>query len=157
MDCQNITEWSGQLCRNRIFSSKKTPLTLNVFKRARWMERFQESDNILSKMDNGMFAAKKTGLYLLYAQLLFHDLQPMEVFKMVHRQNGQDMHSLKCMDGTDYIESSLTDMGNFRHKTCAIMGVLFLNNKDTIEVVMATPTRIDLSESATYFGAVLLS
>ncbi|KAL3848475.1 hypothetical protein ACJMK2_019328 [Sinanodonta woodiana] len=156
-DCQQIREWGGQLCRNRIFFSENTPLTLNVFKRARWMEKFQESDTILTKMENGVFAAKKTGLYLLYAQLLFHDLQPMEVFKMVHRHNGEDMHSLKCMDGTDYIDSSLTGMGNFRHKTCAIMGVLLLNNTDTIEVVMATPTRIDLSESATYFGAVLLS
>ncbi|XP_025079047.1 uncharacterized protein LOC112555073 isoform X17 [Pomacea canaliculata] len=131
---------------------------LKFFTEAEWMKEFyKDKVRPVDALRDGGFNVTKTGLYLIYSsvRVLFHDLKPRQSQAVV--VNGVKL--FKCMESVDYIDRDLPpDQNQAKYKSCAMTGVTQLKKGDRLEVQNLYPnTEIDLTDDATYFGAVLLT
>lgn len=124
--------------------------TLDVFKLASFIT---EKSNPFRAID-GRFIAKKKGLYLVYAQILFEDCRPEEVMKIVQKRSikGGDIIIQEhfCIAGVANADRSLNN-------TCSMTALFFLEIDDYLTVVNHYPeVHINLRGNGTFFGAVYL-
>ncbi|XP_025079045.1 uncharacterized protein LOC112555073 isoform X15 [Pomacea canaliculata] len=141
-----------------IFYKSKEDEALKFFTEAEWMKEFyKDKVRPVDALRDGGFNVTKTGLYLIYSsvRVLFHDLKPRQSQAVV--VNGVKL--FKCMESVDYIDRDLPpDQNQAKYKSCAMTGVTQLKKGDRLEVQNLYPnTEIDLTDDATYFGAVLLT
>ncbi|KAK3578633.1 hypothetical protein CHS0354_002208 [Potamilus streckersoni] len=156
--CQGFPEWRGTACRTRIFQSPEPRLVLNTFKAADWMRQSDVDSGLFEKLDNGTFIAKRSGLYLLYAQVLLYDVQRRQAVGIIHKKEGYTVNSMRCMESVDYNDPNLDVSVNSKYKSCSVTGVLYINQGEAVEVQLLYPnTQIDLTEDATYFGGILFA
>ncbi|XP_025079034.1 uncharacterized protein LOC112555073 isoform X5 [Pomacea canaliculata] len=156
--CVYIPEWQGTACRNRTVRISTSNEALKFFTEAEWMKEFyKDKVRPVDALRDGGFNVTKTGLYLIYSsvRVLFHDLKPRQSQAVV--VNGVKL--FKCMESVDYIDRDLPpDQNQAKYKSCAMTGVTQLKKGDRLEVQNLYPnTEIDLTDDATYFGAVLLT
>ncbi|KAL3848476.1 hypothetical protein ACJMK2_019329 [Sinanodonta woodiana] len=156
--CKRFQDWHGEACRNRTFRNHESRLVLNTFKAADWMKQSDIDSGLFDKLDNGTFIAKRSGLYLLYAQVLLYDVQRRQAVGIIHKKEGYTVNSMRCMESVDYNDPNQDMAVNSKYKSCSVTGVLYINQGEAVEVqLLYANTQVDLTEDATYFGGVLFA
>ncbi|XP_045199462.2 uncharacterized protein LOC123553843 isoform X2 [Mercenaria mercenaria] len=142
------------------------PLTLRFFKEADWMENSTAVKIFDFDNKTGKFIAKHTGLYHIYAHVLFYDVKTRMAIGLIHENKkgvprdskGKESLVFRCMESVDYVNPQLKIGQNAKFKSCSVNGVLFLNQGDTIAMQsLYKHTCLDLTYDATYFGAIYIS
>ncbi|XP_060567116.1 uncharacterized protein LOC132725923 isoform X3 [Ruditapes philippinarum] len=159
-------DWQGILYRNRTFITTAAPLTLRFFREADWMGNSTTPKLFDFDQLTGKFTALQTGLYHLYAHVLFYDVKTRMAIGLLHeskkgleRENkGKESIVFRCMESVDFVNPQLKVGQNAKFKSCSVNGVLFLNQGDNIAMQsLYKNTCIDLTYDATYFGAIYIS
>jgi hypothetical protein len=125
--------------------------TLDVFKLASFITAKSNPFNAI----DGRFIAKKKGLYLVYAQILFEDCRfqaGMNIAQKRRSIKGADIiiQEHLCIAGVANADIRL-------HNTCAMTALFFLEVNDYLTVNNHyAGVHLNLGGNATFFGAVYL-
>lgn len=144
--CADIDEMDGRLCRDGKFTPKHD--NLKIFTEASWVNAKRSP---FKQLENGVFEAVHTGIYLVYGQLLTLDNGDGRSVTLIQTRKTQEIQSIMCYEG--YQDSNKSS----RFKTCGIMALFSVQKKDQFIIQdFSSESKLDLRKGSNYFGAIVL-
>ncbi|XP_064615623.1 uncharacterized protein LOC135479657 [Liolophura sinensis] len=150
--CQQM--WDATVCGNKTLITTTSNYVLRFWTRPKTKipDRFAFEENETSILPSGETWVFQTGLYQLYAQILFLD----DWFRTAVSIDVNGNSTFKCINDVGAHVPGRRH-GHF-YNTCAINAVVYLKRKDKLGVkILYDQSIIDLHADSTYFGMVLLS
>lgn len=140
-DCPPGTH-TGRIAENR---------TLDIFEPATFTNSKTNPFNVI----DGKFIAKKDGLYLVYAQILFEDCKPTGVMRIV--QNRIVSGSIVVIqDQFCFVSVPLKAKDRYLN-TCSLTSLFYLEANDYLVVMnYYAEVHINVRSNASFLGAVFL-
>ena len=91
--------------------------------------------------------------------MVFYGSNLKQSIAIVHEPENKALRNVfRCMESIDYVKPDSSSNFNSRYKSCSVTGLLYIKENETVEVQnLYANIQIDLSDDATYFGAVLLN
>ncbi|XP_062567551.1 uncharacterized protein LOC134229772 [Saccostrea cucullata] len=149
--------WSGTFCANQTFMINDPLHGVKFFRPSSWMksQHIEEVEPLSqSQADTSSFTVTKSGLHLLYLNVLIQATKSSHDVAIYIDSNRK----LDCRESLDYVRSNPSNPFMYsKGKTCSVSGVFFLQQGSQLSIRFLTAnTAVILKPENTNFGAILL-